>query len=464
MRRRLVPALLASFAAAAASAGEPPPVKIAVCGPLTGDQGKMGEDIQHGVELAVLQWNAKGGVLGRKVEVALGDDQHDPKQARAVAVTLINQGVAGVVGHFNSSCTIPASDVYSEAGIPMITPASTNPQVTDRGYENVFRVCGRDDQQGRVAARYAVEVLKMKKVAVLHDKTTYGEGLANEFRRALGDSVKVVYQGGIMQEDLDYKAVLASVKAAEPELWFFGGIYPQAARLVKQARELGLAATFMSGDGTLDMEFIKIAGPAAEGAIVTFGPDPERIPTAKAFLEEYHKRYGKHGPYSLYAYDAANILLEGIRKAGSTEGAKVCAAIRAEGHEGAFGPIAFDAKGDVKTAPYICWKVVREAFVPIEDGPEERDERHPFEGEAAKASLRAIRFVFTNAVSGAPVIPDQVDLVVEGARLTVCDGADVQPGRKRLEVRKDGYRPLSVDVEIAPGKEPFALRFELVPE
>ncbi len=345
------------------------PVKIAVCGPLTGDQGKQGQDMLRGTQLAADEWNARGGVLGRPVVIVSGDDQHDPKQARSVAVKMANDGVAGVIGHFNSSCTIPASDVYTESGIVMITPASTNPQVTDRGYENVFRVCGRDDQQGRVAARYAVEILKVKKVAILHDNTTYGKGLADEFRKGLGAGVAVAYTGGITQGDLDYKAILTNVKGAGPDLWFFGGIYPEAGRLVKQAREIGLPALFMSGDGTIDQEFLKIAGPAAEGALVTFGPDHKTLPTAKAFLAAYEKRFGEAGPYSIYAYDAANILLEGIRKAGSLDGEAVSGAIRARAHDGAFGAISFDAKGDVKVAPYICWRVEKGQFVPCPDNP-----------------------------------------------------------------------------------------------
>ena len=367
MRRILPLLLLLAGSAAAADA----PLKIGVCGPLTGDQGKMGEDLLHGAELAVSEWNAKGGVLGRKVEVVPGDDQHDPKQARAVATRMVNEGVAGVVGHFNTSCTIPASDVYNEASIPMITPASTNPTVTSRGYANVFRVCGTDDQQARVAAKYALETAKAKKIAVLHDNTAYGKGFADLFKAAVGDRAEVVYYGGIVQEDLDYKAVLTNLKEKAPDLWFFGGIYPQASRLVKQAKEMGLNAVFLSGDGTFDQEFVKVAGAAADGAVLTFGQDPERLPSAKAFLAEYAKRYGKVGPYSLYAYDAANILLSGMAAAKSTDCDKVCKAIRDAEHEGAFGRIAFDEKGDVKVAPYICWRVEKGAFVPVEDPKKE---------------------------------------------------------------------------------------------
>lgn len=364
MRNTALAAILALLAAPLGAADAP--LKLAVCGPMTGDQGKMGEDILHGAELAVAEWNAKGGVLGRLIEVVPGDDQHDPKQARAVAVRMKAEGVAGVVGHFNTGCTIPASDVYYEAMIPMITPSSTNPQVTQRGYENVFRVCGTDDQQAQVAARFAVETAKAKRVAVLHDNTPYGKGFADLFKGALAGKTEVVYYGGIVAGDLDYKGVLAAVKDKGPDLWFFGGMYPEAAKLVKQARELGLQAPFMSGDGTYDPQFLQIGGPAAEGSFLTFGPDPERLPAAKAFLEAFRKKYGEPGPYSLYAYDAANILLAAVAEAKTVDGEKVCAAIRAREHHGAFGTIAFDTKGDVKTAPYIIWKVAGGKYVPCE--------------------------------------------------------------------------------------------------
>ena len=158
-------------------------IRIGVVGPMTGDQSKMGLDVKNGTELAVKEWNQKGGVLGKKIELLVEDDQHDPKQAVAVANKLVHAGVAGVIGHFNSSASIPASAVYNKSKVPMITPASTNPQLTEQGFEYVFRVCGRDDQQGLVAAIFVSDVLKLKKVAVIHDKTTYGQGLADEFKR-----------------------------------------------------------------------------------------------------------------------------------------------------------------------------------------------------------------------------------------------------------------------------------------
>ena len=332
-------------------------IKIGVAGPMTGDQAKMGNDLKNGVELAVSEWNEKGGILGKKIELFVEDDQHDPKLAVAVANKLSNSNVAGVIGHWNSSASIPASEVYRDRGsIPMITPASTNPQLTDRGFENVFRVCGRDDQQGKIAAEFVANKLKIKKVAIVHDKTTYGQGLADEFKKALGDAAEVVYYGVVIQGDKDFRAVLTSIKNKKPELIYFGGIYPEAGLLVKQAKELGIKAPFMSGDGTIDKEFIKIAGrDSADGTYLTFSPDPSNIPTAKTFLDKYHAKYGEHGPYSIYAYDAANLLLTGMSKAGTAEGKRLSEILHSLAYEGALGTIQFDQNGDVLKAPYIVW-------------------------------------------------------------------------------------------------------------
>jgi len=339
-------------------------IRIGIAGPITGDQAKMGMDFKNGATLAVEEWNSKGGVLGKKIELIVSDDQHDPKQAVSVANKMVNEGVAGVIGHFNSSCSIPASDVYHRAGIPMISPGSTNPQLTEKGYTNVFRVCGRDDQQGKVGAEYASQILTLKRVAVLHDKTTYGQGLADEFKRFLGAGVEVVYYGGIVQGDKDFKMILTAVKSKNPELIFFGGIYPEAGLLVKQSKELGLNAPFMSGDGTIDAKFIEIAGnEAAEGTLLTFSPDPNNIPTAKSFIERYRARFGEIGPYSIYAYDAANILLTAIKEAQSIEGKVISDKLHSLEFDVALGKITFDAKGDVTVLPYVIWMTKGGKFV-----------------------------------------------------------------------------------------------------
>jgi len=353
------------FVAGCSGEKKPDTVTIGIAGPMTGDQSKMGMDFKNGVQLAVDEWNAKGGVLGKKVVMLVEDDQHDPKQAVAIANKLANEGVAGVIGHFNSSCSIPASLTYEEGGVPMITPATTNPEFTERGLWNVFRVCGRDDQQGEAAAKFAVDTLGVKRVAILHDKTTYGQGLADQFRDNLGDSVEVVYYGGVIQGDKDFKSVLTTIKSDNPELLYFGGIYPEGGLIAKQAREIGLDATLFGGDGIIDPKYIEIAGDAAEGTYITFSPDPESIPTAKAFLDVYHKRFGPHGPYSIYAYDAANILLKSIQDTGSTDGREVADHIRHGSFSGALGTVEFDDKGDNKIAHYVIWQVKGGKFVQV---------------------------------------------------------------------------------------------------
>lgn len=337
-------------------------VRIGVVGPMTGDQSKMGLDVKYGVELAVKEWNDKGGVLGKKVELLTEDDQHDPKQAVSVANKLVNAGVAGVIGHFNSSASIPASAVYNKSKVPMITPASTNPRLTEQGFKYVFRVCGRDDQQGLIAAIFVSDVLRLKKVAVIHDKTTYGQGLADEFKKALGKKVEVVYYTGIIQGDKDFRSVLTTMRDKKPELLYFGGIYPEGGLLIKQARELGIKVPFMSGDGSIDQKLIEIAGTSSEGSYLTFSPDPANITSAKNFLSSYRAAYGEAGPYSIYAYDAANILLQAIAETRGIDGEKISRAIHNMKHSGALGEIQWDVKGDVLRAPYIVWVIKNGKF------------------------------------------------------------------------------------------------------
>jgi len=332
-------------------------IKIGTAGPMTGDQSAFGQDQQNGVRLAVEEWNMKGGVLGKKIELLVGDDQHDPKQAVSVANKMVNDGIAGLVGHFNSSCSLPASRIYNDQKIPMITHGSTNPQLTEQNFKGVFRACGRDDQQGMKAALFVIDDMKAKSVAILHDKTTYGQGLADEFRKGVEGKVKVTYHGGITQGDKDFSAVLTNVKTGNPDLIYFGGVYPEGGLLVKQARALGIKAPLMGGDGVISEEFLNIAGADAEGTYVTFAPDVNNIPSAKAFVDTYTKKYGKPGPYSVYAYVAANVLLQGIKDSNSTEGEKISEAVHKMKYEGALGSIEFDDKGDVKVSPYVIWQV-----------------------------------------------------------------------------------------------------------
>lgn len=331
-------------------------IKVGIAGPLTGLDAKMGADFRNGVLIAVEEWNNKGGVLGKKIDITIGDDQSDPKQAVAVANKLVNEGAVGIIGHFNSSCSIPASDVYNRAGIPMITPASTNPLFTERGYRGIFRVCGTDDQQGKVAAEFVRNRLNVKRIAIIHDKTTYGQGLADLFKKHLGDKIEVVYYGSITRGDKDFKTVLTSIKGKRPELLYFGGIYSEAGLLVKQAREIGITEPFMGGDGVIDQKFVEIAGEkAAEGTYLTFSPDPKNIPAAGGFMEKYKARYGELGPYSIYPYVAINILLDAIKEAGTTDGKVLAEKLHSIEFSGALGKIKFTEKGDVFHSHYVVW-------------------------------------------------------------------------------------------------------------
>lgn len=373
MRKKLFSVLIALTAAVIlGSAAYAATLKIGVAGPLTGDQAAFGEMLRNGATLAVEEWNARGGVSvgGRKMKVDIlwGDDRHDPKDGVSIAHEFVKAGAAGIVGHFNSSVSIPASTVYAEAGVVQITPASTNPGLTEQGFSTVFRVCGRDDQQGEVAANYIVDKLKLKRVAILHDKTTYGQGLADETKRFLEKrGVMPVFYSGVVQGDKDYTPVLTAAKEAKPELVYFGGIHPEAILLVKQMRErLGMKAHFMSGDGIVTDEYYKIAGKSAEGTYITFTPDQTKLAAAQNVIKKHRKRFGKEvGAYTIFSYVAANLILNSIQATGSTKGARLAAHLRSKAWNTSLGKLQFNKKGDVLESPYVLWQVKGSKFVEI---------------------------------------------------------------------------------------------------
>ncbi|MCY3825041.1 MAG: branched-chain amino acid ABC transporter substrate-binding protein [Nitrospinae bacterium] len=373
MRKKLYPVLIILTAAVfLGSAAHAATLKIGVAGPLTGDQAAFGEMLKNGATLAVEEWNARGGVkVGKKkmkVDILWGDDRHDPREGVSIAHKFVNSGAAGIVGHFNSSVSIPASTVYAEAGVVQITPASTNPKLTEQGFSTVFRVCGRDDQQGEVAANYIVDTLKLKRIAILHDKTTYGQGLADETKRFLEKrGVKPVFYSGVVQGDKDYTPVLTAAKQENPELVYFGGIHPEAILLVKQMRErLGMKAIFMSGDGIVTDEYYKIAGKSAEGTYITFTPDQTKLAAAQNVIKNHRKRFGKEvGAYTIYSYVATNMILNSIQATGSTRGAKLAAHLRSTAWNTSLGKLQFNKKGDVLESPYVLWQVKGSKFVQI---------------------------------------------------------------------------------------------------
>jgi branched-chain amino acid transport system substrate-binding protein len=339
-------------------------IKIGLAGVQTGPDGEIGTAPIRGSQIAIDEWNAKGGVLGKKIESVTRDDEGKPNQAVAVAQELVSAGVVAVVGHFNSGCTLPASDVYHQAGILQITPASTNPKVTERGYTQTFRMCGRDDQQGMVSAQFAHDSLKVAKVAVLHNKTAYGQGIANVFKSTFEKAGgTVVLYDGLAGEELDFRATISALQKAGAQAVFWGGMYNQGGPLYNQLRQAGFQGALLGGDGIYDNEFIKTVGPKADSVFITFGPDYKKLDAAKAFLAAYQTKYGQAaGGYSIYGYDAANTLLSAIQKAGTTDADKVSQALRSQDWPTLQGGAAFDGKGDLKKAAYVIWTIRDGAF------------------------------------------------------------------------------------------------------
>lgn len=340
-----------------------PVIKIGCAAPLTGDQAQIGLDTCKGVELAVDEANKKGlGLAGYPFESLSLDDQHNPAQAVNVAKKYAaDQDVLAVVGHFNSSCTKPASAVYHEARITQITAASTNPELSRQGFDTFFRVSATDDVQGPKGAEYAARSLGVKRIFVIDDKTTYGKGLADEFERKARElGIEVIGHEGITQGDKDFKPLLTKIKPLAPGLIYFGGIYPEGALLIRQARSLGVSATFMGGDGMATPVFIELASAEiAEGAYMTMvGGDMNKVPAAAEFIQAFEAKYGEVGQWSAYGYDAANILIEAIVKAGVKDRQAVLKAMREiPGFRGVTGEVVFDEKGDNKNQFIGMFKV-----------------------------------------------------------------------------------------------------------
>lgn len=342
-------------------------LKIGSMSPLTGPYAADGNDIRQGVETAIAMWEANGGVPGYdKIEYYPQDSACDGKQAVSSANKLVNLDVAGVVGAYCSSATIPASDVLNEAKVPMLTPASTNEKVTERGYKYMFRVCGRDDDQSKAAAEFLINELKIDTIAIVDDKTTYTQGLADNLEKSLGDKVEVVAREHINQGDKDFSGILTKIRAKDPDVLYMSLYNPEGNLMAIQAKRLGLKATLMSEDAVYHPNYLKIAKQAGEGTYFTFGQPPsEDIPEVKAFLDAYTEKYGQPGSYSSYAYDAANILLTAIAKVGAEDPDKLAEAIRATEMQGASKYITFDEKGDSGSTYKIL--VVKDGqFVPYE--------------------------------------------------------------------------------------------------
>ncbi|HEY9214037.1 MAG TPA: branched-chain amino acid ABC transporter substrate-binding protein [Ancylobacter sp.] len=358
--KKLLFAGIALSALVALAAPASAQVKVGVAGPMTGPNATFGAQLKNGADQWAIDINAKGGILGQKVEMFIGDDASKPEQGVSVANKFISDGVKVVLGHFNSGVSIPASEQYEEAGVLQLTPASTNPTFTERGMWNTFRTCGRDDQQGAVAGAYIVANFKDKKVAIVHDKTPYGKGLADETQKAMnaGGVKEVVYEG-INPGEKDYTALVSKLKAANVDVLYYGGLHTEAGLIVRQMRDQGMKTVLFSGDGITDKEFWNIAGPGAAGTLMTFGPDPRNNPAAKDAVAAFKAKGIDPEGYVLYTYAAGQVFAQAAEAVKSVDPKKVADYIHSgKTFDTVLGKLSFDKKGDRTNLDYVLyvWK------------------------------------------------------------------------------------------------------------
>jgi branched-chain amino acid transport system substrate-binding protein len=351
-------AAVAALGAATARAQE---LVVATAGPMTGGDAAFGEQMKKGAEMAIKDINAAGGVLGKKLKLEIGDDQCEPKQALPVANSFVQKHVVFVAGHYCSGVSIPASAVYAENNILQITPASTNPRLTDeaftKGWKTVFRTCGRDDQQGVVAGKFLATHYKGKKIAILHDKSPYGQGIADETKKNLNAAgVKEALYDSFQKGDKDFTALVSKMKQMGIDVVYVGSYHTETGLLIKQSREQGFGAQYVSEDALVTDEFWKIAGPAGEGLIMTFPPEPRDNPAAKTVVAEFKKSgYDPEG-YTLYTYGAFQVWAQAVKMAGSTDTQKVSAALHKGSFDTVLGKIEYNERGDIKDSSYVWYK------------------------------------------------------------------------------------------------------------
>lgn len=341
-------------------------INIAAVGPITGQDAPTGEQMQRGAEAAVEAINAAGGVLGQKFNLTIKDDACDPRQAVAIANELGGANMLAVIGNMCSGAAIPSSKVFNEEGILMISPSATSPQLTEQGFDNVFRTCGRDDQQGAVAAAFITKQYPGKNVAIVHDKTAYGQGLADEVAKTLhklGMQEKI-YES-ISRGERDYSALVSKLKENNIDVLFYGGYHTEAGLIVRQMRDQGLKTAFVSDDDLTTKDFWSITGDAGEGALMSFNPDPRVRPEAADAVKRIRAKGFDPEGTTLYTYAAIQALAEAIRRAGSLDEAKIAGALHKDSYATVIGGIEFDAKGDVKKPDYIMYKWSKGAYMPL---------------------------------------------------------------------------------------------------
>jgi len=350
-------ALIFAFGLAGAARAD---VVIGVAGPITGPNASFGAQLTNGVNQAAADFNKSGGINGQQITVEQGDDVSDPKQGVSVANKFVGDGVKMLVGHFNSGVTIPASEVYQDNGVLMITPSATNPKITERGLWNVFRTCGRDDQQGRLWADLALGKLKDKKIAIVHDKTTYGQGLADAAKGFMnaGGKKEVLYEG-VNAGEKDYSAIVSKIKASGAEYLMWGGLHTEGGLIIRQMRDQGMNTIMISGDGITDNEFASIGGPGVEGTLMSFGPEPRNNPAAKEIVAAFKAKGFEPEGYTLYSYAAMQIMKQAAEATKSLDPKKLAEYMHSgKTFKTVIGDISYDKKGDRTNVDYVwyVWK------------------------------------------------------------------------------------------------------------
>ena len=332
-------------------------IVIAVVGPMTGQQATFGAQMKAGVTQAVADVNKAGGLLGKKLKLEIGDDACDPKQAVAVANKMVGKEVKLIVGHFCSGSSIPASKVYSEENIIQISPGSTNPKLTDEGGYNVFRTCGRDDQQGEVAGNYIAKHFEGKRVAIVHDKTAYGKGLADETQKYMGKAgLKSTLYEAYTAGEKDYSALVSKLKSESIDVLFVGGYHTEAGLIKRQMREQGMSTILVSGDALTTVEYWGITGQAGEGTLMTFSPDPRKNPAAAGVVSRMRGKNIEPEGYNLYSYGAVQAWVAAVKRANVTTPKKVAEMLQSVPVETVLGKISFDKKGDVNAPGYVMYE------------------------------------------------------------------------------------------------------------
>jgi branched-chain amino acid transport system substrate-binding protein len=342
-------------------------ITLAAVGPITGQDAPTGEQMQRGVTAAVEAINAAGGVLGQKLQMIIKDDACDPKQAVAVANELSGEKIFGIVGHMCSGSAIPASKIYNEERILMISPSATSPQLTDQGFNNVFRVCGRDDQQGAVVAALIKDKYADKNIAIVQDKTAYGQGLADVVKNDLNQQgIHEKLYESVSRGERDFSALISKLKQYDIGVLFYGGYHTEAGLIVRQMRDQGVKTVFIGDDDLTTHEFWSITGNAGEGALMSFNPDPRVKPEAADAVKRIRATGFDPEGITLYSYAAVQVMADAATRAGSTDLTKVVAALHQGSYQTVMGDISFDGKGDVTKPDYIIYQWTKGAYEPLE--------------------------------------------------------------------------------------------------